>query len=71
MIKQIFKVTDMTCANCAMHLESLEDELPGVRRIDASYRKSQMMVEYDENQLSVETILGAVRKKGYTAQVAP
>ena len=50
-----------------MRLESLEDELPGVRRIDASYRKGEMQVEYDENQLNIEQIIAAVGKKGYSA----
>jgi copper chaperone CopZ len=69
MLKQIFRVTDMHCPACVMRLEGLEDDLPGVRRVRASYHKQQMEVEYDELKLSAEQIVAAIRKLGYT--VAP
>ena len=67
MIKKTFRVPDMTCSNCAMKLESLEDILEGVKEINASYHKLQMTIEYDETRLSDEEILAAVKKKGYQA----
>jgi copper chaperone CopZ len=67
MIKQTFKVPDMTCSNCAMKLESLEDSLDGVKEINASYHRLEMVIEYDESRLSEEQIIAAVKKKGYTA----
>ena len=47
MIKKTFKVSDMTCSNCAMKLESLEDTLDGVKEINASYHRLDMVIEYD------------------------
>jgi copper chaperone CopZ len=67
MLKQTFSVPDMHCSNCSMKLESLEDELDGIRQINASYHKQQMTVEFDEARVSLEQILAAVKKKGYTA----
>jgi copper chaperone CopZ len=67
MIKKTFKIPDMTCTNCAMKLESLEDTLDGIKEINASYHKLQMTVEYDESMLTVEQIIAAVKKKGYQA----
>lgn len=67
MIKKTFKIPDMTCSNCAMKLESLEDTLEGVKEINASYHKLQMVIEYDEAKLSDEQIIAAVKKKGYQA----
>ena len=67
MIKQTFKVPDMTCSNCAMKLESLEDSLDGVKEINASYHRLEMVIEYDESKLNEEQIIAAVKKKGYTA----
>ena len=67
MIKKTFKVPDMSCGNCAMKLESLEDTLDGVKEINASYHKLQMTVEYDETRLTDEQIIAAVKKKGYQA----
>jgi copper chaperone CopZ len=67
MIKKTFKVEDMHCANCAMKLESLEDDLEGVKEINASYHKLEMIVEYDENVVSVDEIVTAVKQMGYQA----
>ncbi len=67
MIKKTFTVSDMTCTNCAMKLESLEDTLEGVKEINASYHKLEMVIEYDESKLTDEQIITAVKKKGYTA----
>jgi len=70
MIKKTFKVPDMSCTNCAMKLESLEDTLDGVKEINASYHKLQMTIEYDESKLTDEQIIAAVKKKGYQAILA-
>lgn len=67
MVKKTFKVPDMSCTNCAMKLESLEDTLNGVKEINASYHKLQMVIEYDETKLTDEQIIAAVKKKGYQA----
>ena len=67
MIKKTFKVPDMSCSNCAMKLESLEDTLDGVREISASYHRLEMVIVYDENKLTDEQIIAAVKKKGYQA----
>ena len=70
MIKKIFRVPDMTCTNCAMKLESLEDSLEGVTEVNASYHKLQMEIIYDETKLTDEQIIAAVKKKGYQAVLA-
>ena len=67
MVKKTFHVEDLSCVNCTIKLESLEDELEGVKEINASFRKLEMVVEYDDTKLSEEQIIEAVRKKGYTA----
>lgn len=67
MIKKTFKVPDMTCSNCAMKLEALEDSLDGVKEVNASYHRLEMVIEYDESKLKEEQIVAAVKKKGYTA----
>ena len=70
MIKKTFKIPDMTCSACAMKLESLEDDLNGVKEINASYHKLQMVIEFDETKLTDEQIIAAVKKKGYQAIAA-
>ncbi len=58
----------MSCPNCAMHLEGLEDELPGVESINASYKKLTMEVEFDESKLTIEQIIEAANEIGYHPQ---
>jgi copper chaperone CopZ len=70
MLKKTFKIPDMSCTNCAMKIESLEDDLNGVKEINASYHKLEMVIEYDESKLTDEQIVAAVKKKGYTAVAA-
>lgn len=50
-----------------MRLESIEDELEGIREINASYHKQQMVVEFDETKVTDDQIIAAAKKKGYQA----
>ena len=65
-MKQIFRITDMECPSCAMRLEGLEDDLPGVVRVRASAARQQMEVQYDETRLTPADIVAAIRRLGYT-----
>lgn len=67
MTKKTFSVPDMHCTNCSMKLESIEDELVGIKEINASYHKQQMIVEFDETVVSEDQIIAAAKKKGYQA----
>jgi copper chaperone CopZ len=69
-LKKTFKIPDMTCSACAMKLEGLEDDLDGVKEINASYHKLEMVIEYDESKLTDDQIIEAVKKKGYQAIAA-
>ena len=67
MVKKIFRVDDMHCPNCVMRVEGIEDDLPGIEQVSASYQKGQMLVEYDETQVSEAQIIAAVKARGYQA----
>jgi copper chaperone CopZ len=69
MVKKVFRVIGMHCSNCPMRVESIEDDLPGIKQVSASYLKGQMLVEFDETMLAEAQILAAVEKKGYHAEV--
>jgi copper chaperone len=66
MAKQVFRVVDMHCTNCVMTIEGLEDDLPGVKSVHASYKKGTVEVEYDETRLSEARIKDAIGELGYT-----
>ncbi|PKN90906.1 MAG: hypothetical protein CVU44_21610 [Chloroflexi bacterium HGW-Chloroflexi-6] len=64
-MKKTYTIQNMECPNCAMILESIEDKLPGIKEITASYHKGLMTVEFDEKVVSESQILAEVVKKGY------
>jgi copper chaperone CopZ len=68
MVKKIFRLSDMHCPNCAMRVEGIEDDLPGIKQVSASYQKGQMVVEFDESKVGDADIIAAVKKVGYTAE---
>jgi len=61
------KIDGMECPNCAMILESMEDKLKGVKKAEASYHKAQLIVEFNESELSVDQIKAEVKRLGYVA----
>jgi copper chaperone CopZ len=61
----------MHCTACVMRLEGLEDKLPGISRIRASYRQQQLEVEYDEGQVTEDQIKAAAAKMGYALEIVP
>lgn len=62
------RIPDMHCSACVMKLEGIEDDLPGIARVKASYHRQSLEVEFDEDQVSKEEILEAVVRLGYTPE---
>ena len=60
-----YKVTNMDCGSCAMHIESLEDEITGVDAIKVSYKKQTMEVKFDEHKTNLDEINKRVKALGY------
>jgi len=60
-----FRITDASCANCVVNIESILGELPGVDRVDASFGTERATVEFDPTQVSVAELQRAVADGGY------
>jgi copper chaperone CopZ len=69
MTRKEYTIPNMECSMCVIHLEALEDELKGVHKIEASYPKQRMIVEYDEKIIREEQIIKAIQEIGYTVLV--
>lgn len=65
MEKREYRVPDMHCPNCKMRLEGLEDDLPGIQQIYASYHQQSLKVEFDEQKVSESQIIQAAKALGY------
>ncbi len=63
--KVTLKIMGMECPNCSMNLERIEDKLKGIVFAEASYRKEQMVVEYDDAILTLDQIKAEVKRLGY------
>jgi copper chaperone CopZ len=61
----IFRIGGMECPNCAMLIESIENKRSGITRVEASYRKSQVSVEFDDEVVSEEIIKNKITDLGY------
>jgi Cd2+/Zn2+-exporting ATPase len=69
-IRKVFHIQGMHCPACVMRVEGIEDELPGIHSIKASYQRGRMEVAFDETQVSEAQILLAVKQKGYEAALS-
>jgi copper chaperone CopZ len=65
MEKLTLVIKDMNCASCAMRIEGIEDDLPGIKQISASYHQGRVKVEYEPQQVSEAEIRAAIEKLGY------
>ncbi len=64
-MKQVYYVSDMHCPACSMLLEGIEDDLPGIRCIAASYHRQRLEVDFDTTQVSEAQIMAAAEALGY------
>ena len=67
MVHKMFHIKGMECPNCALFVEKIDEDLPGIEMVFANYQNGQMEVEYDETQVSEAQIFLAVEKRGYQA----
>lgn len=65
LIKQSFPVLEMTCAACAVSVESMLKNTPGVTEATVNYANQSAFVEYDNSTATVNDLQQAVRSIGY------
>ncbi len=68
-MKTHFDVFGMTCSACSAHIEKSVGKLHGVSEVRVNLLSKNMDVLYDEDELSIQEILDAVEKSGYSAVV--
>ncbi len=67
MKKQQFNITGMSCTACSARVNKAVSVLEGVQHATVNLLKNDMIVVYDETQLSANDIAAAVEKAGYGA----
>lgn len=67
--KQTFDISGMTCAACANKIEKRLNKMDGVQNATVNFALENVAVEYDEGQVTVNEMIEAVKKLGYTLNV--
>jgi Cu2+-exporting ATPase len=63
--RETFPVLEMTCAACAISVESMLKSSPGVKEASVNYANQTALVEYDHKQTKPLDLQKAVRAIGY------
>ncbi|MDO8452170.1 MAG: heavy metal-associated domain-containing protein [bacterium] len=66
LVKTTLKVSGLDCASCAMIIDDVLEELPGVKSAKTSFAKEQVEVEYDETKTSLKNLQSTIETAGYT-----
>ena len=66
-MKEIYRVTGMTCSACSSHVEKAVNKLEGIEKASVNLLTATMEVTYDESRLRPGDIVAAVEKAGYGA----
>ncbi len=64
-LKENFKVTGMTCASCAISLETYLKPLDGVVQVAVNYPNQSVALEYNAEQVTIEKIQQSAKEIGY------
>lgn len=64
-VRQIFPVLEMSCAACAVSVESMLKTVPGVKDAAVNFANQSASVEYDQALVDPQTLQNAVRSVGY------
>ena len=65
MKKVKFNITGMTCSSCSSHVEKAVRKLKGIKDVNVNLLSNSMVVVYNENILSNDNIIQAVKNAGY------
>jgi Cu2+-exporting ATPase len=64
-IRENFPVLEMTCAACAVSVESMLKATPGVKDASVNFANQTALVEYDPSIATTDNLQNAVRSIGY------
>lgn len=66
--KQHYKISGMSCANCALTIEKGLSKIEGVKSAAVNFASEKLTVDFDSSVVSQEDILARIKDLGYEAQ---
>jgi Cu+-exporting ATPase len=67
-IKRHFKISGMTCANCALTIEKGVGKMQGVKSAAVNFTSEKLTLELDSSLIKEEEILSKIKDLGYGAR---
>lgn len=68
-MKERYHISGMTCSACSAHVEKAARKLEGVEKASVNLLTETMEIEYDESKVQRDSIIQAVEKAGYGAEL--
>lgn len=69
MKKITLKIKDMHCTSCSVLIDTVLEELPGVKSAKTSYADAKTEVEFDESKVNLDKLVAAIKSEGYSTTV--
>jgi Cu+-exporting ATPase len=70
MKKIILKLTGMHCTSCSVLIDTVLEELPGVKNAKTNYADQFVQVEYEDNKVTPKEMISVIASEGYQAILA-
>jgi len=70
MVKLVLKIDGMTCSSCARRVEEGLKKVNGINSITVNLPAEKAFIDYDPQQIDVDTIIKSVEELGYKASSA-
>ncbi len=67
MKKVILNLTGMHCTSCSVLIDTVLEELPGVKTAKTSYALQKVEVDFDASQINPDKMIAAIKQEGYEA----
>lgn len=66
----VLRAEGFSCPSCVSKIEKQVGRLDGVENVKVHFASSRVEVDHDEAQASVDDLIAAVAKAGYTAKAS-
>jgi len=66
--RTVLRAEGFSCPSCIGKIEKQVGRLPGVRNVEVSFATARITIDHDPALASVDELVAAVAKAGYTAR---
>lgn len=67
-VHTLLRAEGFTCPSCVGKIEGQVGRLDGVAKVRVRFASSRIEIDHDPERVSVDELVAAVRKAGYTAR---